>query len=168
MIYLLDANSFIEAKNRHYRVKVVPGFWEWLTIQQQNISLQSIIPVFDELTKNKNNPDDLALWATANKSFFVATSSQEIQQVFTNIANHLATHPTYSQQEIARFLSGADPWLIATAKANGAKIVTHEVLVPANSKKVKIPNVAKYFEVEYLDIFDLLELSGHQLSLQHP
>lgn len=165
MIYLLDANSFIEAKNRHYRMNVVPGFWEWLTTQQQNISLQSIIPVFDELTISKGNPDDLALWAIKNKSLFISTTNQEIQQEFASIANYLVTHPTYSQQEVTRFLSGADPWLIATAKISGAQIVTHEVPVPKNSKKVKIPNIAREFEVECLDVFDLLGLSGYQLAL---
>lgn len=29
-MYLLDANIFIQAKNRHYAFDVVPGFWRWL------------------------------------------------------------------------------------------------------------------------------------------
>lgn len=68
MIYLLDANSFLEAKNRHYRMKVVPGFWEWLTTTHDAIFLQSITAVFDELTKNKSNPDELSHWAQQNRS----------------------------------------------------------------------------------------------------
>ena len=30
MMYLLDSNVFIEAKNRHYPFDVVPAFWDWL------------------------------------------------------------------------------------------------------------------------------------------
>lgn len=30
MIYLLDANTLIEAKNRYYRMKVCPAYWSWI------------------------------------------------------------------------------------------------------------------------------------------
>ena len=30
MVYLLDANVFIEAKNHYYRFEVCPAFWEWI------------------------------------------------------------------------------------------------------------------------------------------
>jgi hypothetical protein len=29
-MYLVDADVFIEAKNKHYAFDVVPGFWDWL------------------------------------------------------------------------------------------------------------------------------------------
>ncbi|WP_263289711.1 DUF4411 family protein [Pseudomonas sp. P5_C3] len=27
---MLDANSYIQAKNTHYRMGFYPGFWDWL------------------------------------------------------------------------------------------------------------------------------------------
>ena len=30
MIYLLDANVFIQAKNLHYGFDFCPAFWDWL------------------------------------------------------------------------------------------------------------------------------------------
>mgnify|MGYP006298525777 CR=1 FL=1 len=30
MAYLLDANVFIEAKNRYYGMDFCPAFWDWL------------------------------------------------------------------------------------------------------------------------------------------
>lgn len=33
MKYLLDANTYIQAKSLHYRMNVVPGFWSWLDQQ---------------------------------------------------------------------------------------------------------------------------------------
>ena len=165
MIYLLDANSFIQAKNLHYRMHVVPGFWQWLTSIHPHHQIESIDPIYKELTKNTSDPDELHHWAMSNKSLFKTANSPDTQAVFAEIANYLATHPTYSQTEVSRFLSGADPWLIAAAKTTGAKIVTHEVPVPDNSRKVKIPNVAKTFAVEHVDIFDLLELSECKLVI---
>lgn len=166
MIYLLDANSFIQAKNFHYRMNVVPGFWDWLLKQHENIFIQSIDHVYAELTKSSSNPDQLHVWAKNNKDIFAKSSDEAVQMSFANIANYVSQHSAYSSQEVARFLSGADPWLIAAAQAWKAVIVTHEVAVPSNSKKVKIPNVAQNFDVECIDIFDLLENSQCQLVLE--
>lgn len=33
--YLLDANIFIEAKNRYYGLDFCPAFWEWLQEKNQ-------------------------------------------------------------------------------------------------------------------------------------
>lgn len=30
MMFLLDANVLIEAKNRYYAFDIAPGFWRWL------------------------------------------------------------------------------------------------------------------------------------------
>lgn len=166
MIYLLDANSFIEAKHKHYRMRVVPGYWEWLLSQQPGHQIQSIVPVYKELTSNSADKDDLHLWAENHKNLFIGVDGVDTQQAFSEVANYLAEHQWYSDAEKARFLAGADPWLIAAAKALGATLVTHEVPVPDNSKKVKIPNIAREFSVDYMDVFDLLELTGCELLLK--
>lgn len=165
MIYLLDANSFIQAKNFHYRMNVVPGFWAWLLQKHNGIDIKSIDHVYAELTKSKTDPDDLHGWAVEQKDFFVKSHDVAIQQVFSDIVNYVSQHRVYSPGELARFLDGADPWLIATAKTFGAVIVTHEVMVPENSTKVKIPNVARKFEIDCINIFDLLELTSIKLIL---
>lgn len=67
MIYLLDANSFIEAKSRHYRMKVVPAYWDWLLKRHQKFQLQSIDQVYNELTRSSKNGDDLHLWSQSQK-----------------------------------------------------------------------------------------------------
>ena len=33
MIYLLDANTYIEAKNRYYDMEFCPAYWDWLDQQ---------------------------------------------------------------------------------------------------------------------------------------
>ncbi|WP_448218276.1 DUF4411 family protein [Endozoicomonas sp. 2B-B] len=30
MQYLLDANTFIQAKNQYYAMDICPGYWDWL------------------------------------------------------------------------------------------------------------------------------------------
>jgi hypothetical protein len=35
-MYLLDANVFIDAKNRYFAFDIVPAFWDWLVAQHRS------------------------------------------------------------------------------------------------------------------------------------
>lgn len=73
--------------------------------------------------------------------------------------------PLPKKTEKIRFLEGADQWLIAKAGATGQTVVTHEVLVPPTSQKIKIPNICQQFNVPYMSAFDLLETLDAKLIL---
>jgi len=60
MIYLLDANTLIEAKNRYYGMTICPGYWSWILRSHGKGLLVSIETVGDELKRGK---DELAQWA---------------------------------------------------------------------------------------------------------
>ena len=47
---MLDANPFIEAKNRYYGFDLCPGFWKALIVEQEKGRVCSIDRIFDELT----------------------------------------------------------------------------------------------------------------------
>lgn len=49
MPYLLDANVFIEAKNRHYGLDFCPAFWDWLVERNQEGVVFSVEKVGDGL-----------------------------------------------------------------------------------------------------------------------
>jgi hypothetical protein len=113
----------------------------------------SIDNVYLELTDSN---DELSVWAKAKRSHFIPVSDTDTQNKFTEIANFVVSQSSKSQADIANFLSKADPWIIAKAATMGAIVVTHEALVPENSKKVKIPNICKAFSVEYINTYQLL------------
>ena len=151
MSYCLDANIFIQAKNRHYAMDFCPAFWDFIIQQSDTGSVFSIIPIYDELVKGR---DELAEWAKEHKaSLFIDISDTETQERFAEIADHVIQN--YSEEETAHFLSGADPWLIAKAITTGSTLVTHEVLAPG-AKKVKIPNICQVFSVTYVSPFEML------------
>ena len=56
-MYLLDANIFIQAKNRHYAFDVVPGFWRWLERAHGIGIAGSVERVREELLVGKDEPD---------------------------------------------------------------------------------------------------------------
>lgn len=157
MIYLIDSNIFIEAKNRYYGFDFCPAFWDFLDKEISKTTIFSIKEVYTELSKGN---DDLALWIKDRKdtSFFITVDDEETQKEFIKIAQYVQSN--FSQEEVNKFLSVADPWLIAKAKVLGATIVTHEVLAPTNTKKVKIPNICTHFGVNYSNPFNMLRDLG--------
>lgn len=154
MTYLLDANTYIQAKSLHYRMHVVPGFWDWLDQQFGHGQVGSIRSVYDELA---GGGDELSQWVKLRRDHFLLVDEQETQAIFTEIADHVATHSSYREPHVSSFLSGADPWLVAKAKAIGAQVVTNEARVGPGSKKVKVPNICDHFQVACFDTFDLLD-----------
>lgn len=59
MIYLLDANVFIEAKNRYYRFGFCPAFWEWIERAHDRGTVYSVRKVRDQLLERR---DELFSW----------------------------------------------------------------------------------------------------------
>ncbi len=149
----MDSNTYIQAKNLYYDMDFCPGYWEWLDKQYQAGNIFSIDNVYIELV---DSDDSLSDWAKAHKEHFSPVSDNETQTKFADIANYVMALEHKTEVEKAHFLSKADPWIIAKAVTTGACIVTHEVRVPDNSKKVKIPNIADHFEVTCVNTYDLL------------
>jgi len=154
--YCLDANVFIEAKNGAYGMDIVPSFWEFLDEQADAEAICSSRAVYAELAAGG---DALADWVKARKGggMFVEPD-QEIQAVFGDIADYVMDN--YADHQARPFLNGADPWIIAQAKVEGAVVVTHEKLVKHESAKVKIPNICVEFEVKYVHTYEMLRALG--------
>lgn len=154
MTFLLDANTFIEAKGRYYGMSICPAYWDLLLRAHERGRIISIDMVKQELTSGN---DELADWVKDNNHIFIPETDLEIQKLFTD-----AVLPTvYGMSHMKpgtheEFLSGADPWLIATAMYKRATIVTQEVYKPDIKKKIHIPNVCEMLDVAYMDTFDML------------
>ncbi|MFL1915834.1 DUF4411 family protein [Plesiomonas shigelloides] len=159
MNYLLDANTFIEAKNRYYSMTICPGYWQWILQSNTHSGVASIRFIKDELT---NGDDELAQWAKDNPTLFVANDDKPTQLAYIQIVQHVMALTDMRNGAQAEFLRGADPWLIAKAMTTGAKIVTHEKFDRHIRRKILIPNVCEHFGVEYIDTFELL----HELEAQ--
>ncbi len=156
-MYLIDANVFIEAKNKYYNMSFCPAFWDWLLRECAGQHIFSIQGIYDELVTGN---DELRTWAMNNRHFFLPVSDEDTQRNLATVAAHVAER----QQNVpmaaiamAEFLRGADTWLIAKAITTGATIVTHERLDLQCKRKFLIPNVCNHFGVRYVDTFALLQ-----------
>ena len=66
-LYLLDANTLIDAKNHYYPIDRVPEFWSWLIHQGQLGNIKIPIEIYEEFKdtrSKKGEQDELAFWAS--------------------------------------------------------------------------------------------------------
>lgn len=164
MIYLLDSNTLIEAKNRYYGMALCPGYWSWILRSHGQGVVASIDAVGDEL---KRGNDELAQWAKQHKDLFWPISDEATQTAFAQVAAHVASQSAQMKAgALDEFLGGADPWLIAKAMtlADGV-VVTHEQFNLQMRRKYSIPNVCQHFGLRWMDTFAVLGQTQAQFVL---
>ncbi|UDM07290.1 DUF4411 family protein [Halomonas sp. NyZ770] len=152
MRYLLDANTYIEAKNQYYGMDICPAYWDWLDRQFALGTIASVDMIGREL---KEGNDELANWVRERPDHFISNDDELTQTLFADIVQFVM-EGDYNPGNRDNFLAKADPWIIAKAKAIGASVVTHEAVAAANTRKVKVPNICQQFEVPCLNTFRFL------------
>lgn len=140
---------------------IVPAFWDWIDQEAHAGHLFSSTLVYQEITAGS---DDLANWVRArNNTGLFEAPTPDAQTLFGYISQYVLRNYTVAEADV--FLIGADPWIIAQAQAENAKVVTMEKLVGANSRKVKIPNICNEFGVDWLNTYDLLRALQARFTL---
>ena len=135
MKYLLDANVFIEAKNRYYGLDICPAFWDWLIVNIAQGKIFSIDKVSDEIMAKE---DTLTDWIRElNDNFFVRPGPAIIQAMSS--VSEWAIQQGFSSVAIATFMERADCYLVAQALVDEYVVVTLETS-SASKKRIKIPN----------------------------
>jgi len=169
MEYCLDTSVYTQAHRLYYAFDLAPGFWQSLISQANNGVILSPIAVFTELAKGN---DELAKWAKENKGLLFADPDAKVVESFRQIADFINLR--YESEQWTRlFLDGADPWVIAHAKAHNLIVVTmegskgSEEINPKTKRfigKVKIPNVCGHFGVKCISTFELVRVLKIKLS----
>jgi hypothetical protein len=151
MPYLLDANVFIEAKNRYYGLDFCLAFWEWILRKNGAGSVFSIEKVGDELDAGE---DELAEWAAARgPAFFLKPTAAMASSL--SAVGAWAQAQDYESVAVSRFLEGADYYLVAHAHAHGHTVVTHE-RHSTSRKVIKIPDACLGMGVKSMNTFEML------------
>jgi hypothetical protein len=168
VVYVLDANVFIEAKQRYYAFDVCPGFWDALVWHHNDGAIISIDRVKNEL---QGHLDELWDWASAAPldNCFPSTDIASVLAAYADAMSWVMSQ-NFTDAAKAQFAdeNEADAWVIAFAKAAGAVVVTHEKPIKDIRRRVPIPNVCNALKIPYIDTFDLLRKLGAQFSWAHP
>jgi len=153
VVFVLDANVFMEAHRRYYALDLCPGFWECLAHYCHEPRLLSIDRVRDEI----GDDDALSDWVKdAPDELFVSSAEQPVVDTFSEMMTWVQGNTQFRPEAKAEFAAVADGWLAAYAKVHGAVLVTQEVYSADVKRKVPLPNVCRQFRVATRDTFSML------------
>ena len=155
MLYLIDANVIITAKDSYYGVDQVPEFWSWLVHQGQQGIIKIPAENWDEVNPGSDKEDPFYGWRQdrAVREALVLNEDPDrglVQHVFdTGYGTDL------NDAELATI--GRDPFLVAYALSGKDRmVVTTEVSRPsAQRHKRKVPDVCRDFGVDCWNTFQL-------------
>ncbi len=151
MSYLLDTNIFIRSKNE-LPMDIFQGFWRRLSELARAGQIFSSIKVKEEIDRGN---DELKQWCDEQlpKEFFLPFEAHDEYARLMTWANGNAIFTVPAKQE---FATVADAYLVATAAAQGMKVVTFETSDPLCRKRVKIPDACIALGVDYCSLNDVL------------
>lgn len=161
MKYAFDTNIFIDAYKSFYAMDIVPLYWKLLGKFVESNEFYLIDKVYNEMLKGK---DGLSDWVInqSNIKIYKTNNSKDLLDKYSYVMNSVASMPEYNEDAIKKWddKDVADPWIIAVALLEKSVIVTHETRVfggiRQESKKIKLPDVAKKFNVECINLFEFM------------
>lgn len=160
MKYLLDTNTFIQAKNDYYRFSFCPGYWSWILRKHQEDLIFSVDNIRTELLDGN---DDLTQWTkNCPKTLFLKPHSSLPASL--TVTAQWADTQSYTVAAMSTFLASADYYLIAYAHSLQFTLVTQEKSHPESKKRVMIPDVCNGLGVRHIGLFELLETEGAQFT----
>lgn len=161
MEYCIDTSVYIQAHRTYYAFDIAPLFWKALVNLADNEIIVSPIAVYEELMQGAD--DDLKQWAKYHRHILFVEPDDHVVTAYRQIADFTDQH--YAAHWTRNFLGGADPWVVAQAKAYNLVVTTmegtksmEEVEKITNRFKgrIKIPNLCGHFDIRCISTFDLL------------
>lgn len=160
MLYLLDANTLIDAKRDYYPISRIPEFWEWLIYQGNQGKVKIPIEVYEEFSDSKDQngvKDELATWADQNEVKESLRFEEEAEQDLVARITYGGYLSNPSDDELQKI--GRDPFLLSYALKDlrNRCIVTTESSRPSRQGANRhIPDVCKDFNIRCINNFQMI------------
>jgi len=161
LLYLLDANTLIDAKRDYYPIDRVPEFWDWLIYQGQQGKIKIPIEVYEEFydTKDKDGEmDPLATWASLKEVKETLLFGEQAEQDLVARITYGGYINNPTDDELEKI--GRDPFLISYALKDieNRCIVTTETSKPSRiSANRHIPDVCNDFNIRCINNFQMIK-----------
>lgn len=168
MLFLLDTDVLIEAKNQYYPIDRVPQFWVWILHNATHEHIKIPIKVIDEILRGN---DELTQWVRSNRAILELDEEVDAQDWYETLTKGYGySFAEAAQQDLVE--QRADPFLIAHAllDTSARRVVTMERAPTAPSNlphpiNRKIPTVCDLLGVEHLDTFTLIRELDFRIPL---
>ncbi len=155
MLYLVDANSIIDAKDLYYVIDRVPEYWQWLLHHGEGGRIKIPSENFDEISPGTDKNDPFYVWRKDPTTAKMLVLDEEVDIEAVQIVLEEGYGRNLSDDELITI--GKDPFLIAAALAGKDRVVvTSEKSRPkAQRRNRKIPDVCDSLGVRWITPFQL-------------
>lgn len=159
MLYLLDANTLIDAKRDYYPISRVPEFWEWLVFYGEKGNIKVPIEVYEEFsdTKDKNSKkDELTVWSEQSEVREALLLNEEAEQDLVARITYGGYVANPTDDDLVKI--GRDPFLLSYALKDleNRCIVSTEVSKPSKKgANRKVPDVCSDFKIRCINNFQM-------------
>ena len=143
MAHWLDSDVLINAKNDAYGFDIAPGFWEFL---EEGIGDQRFLICDAVKTESISIDYELSDWVRDLPNDSIIMPDQHVQTAYGTIADHIQDGGYPNR---AKFLAGADGWIIAHAQVDEGTVVSQEVTA-GNGPDAKVPDIGNRFGVQVI------------------
>lgn len=170
MLYLLDANTLIDAKRDYYPIERVPEFWDWLIHHGENDHIKIPIEVYEEFSDtrdSKGNKDALAVWAERPDVIAALRFDEDADP--TLVAQITYSGYVANPTDVEILTIGRDPFLISYALKDPENrcVVTTEISKPSRQGANRhIPNICDDFSICCMNSFQLIRELDFSTSWQ--
>ena len=158
--FLLDSNVLMSV-HRLFGIDTAPRFWNTIKEKVESNEIIIIDSVKNEIASGK---DELVKWIDSiPKEYIFDHRTDDIMQCYSQIIQDVSNREEYTEAALYSWAQEkcADPWIIATAWANGYTIVTIETLkVPqpgSPSSNAKIPTIAAKHDIETISLRQMMK-----------
>jgi hypothetical protein len=160
MLYLVDANVVIAAKDTYYAVDQVPEFWSWIIHESKNGNIKIPFEILEEISPGNDEKHPFYAWRKDKKHVEALQLDGEVDKVTLQQVIEQGYAPDLTDDELLAI--GKDPFIIAYALMEKERsVVTIEVSAPAKTRKNRrIPDVCAQFGVRCINTFQMTRELG--------
>lgn len=158
--FLIDSNSFISPYRQFYACDIVHSYWKELS---KHIEKKEIVLLDMVRSELEEGGDALLDWISKRDFEICNHATKEVIDNYGTVMSYVKNCGYYNDKGFNSWaqIEVADPWLIAAAMAYGYTIVTFEIgsgnlNVKVKMGRVKIPDVATHFDVECVDLYEMM------------
>ena len=152
MLYLLDANTLIDANRDYYPLERVPEFWTWIIHHAKQSHIGIPVEIIRDLTMHS---DALATWLRTHKSTLLLDDSLDPKFVDSVLRQGYGEDLTVD--EIDKI--GSDAFLVAYALKDSSRrsVATTERSRPSRKRSNRhLPDVCSDFNLNCYHTFELI------------
>lgn len=153
MLYLLDANTLIDADRDYYPLDRVPEFWDWMLWQAAHEHVRIPSEIYAEMVDYQGT---LVTWLKNHKETLLLDELVDLSLVHMILEEGYGNDLT--EDEVAKI--GRDPFLVAYALKNSSQrsVVTTEKSRPSAQRcNRKVPDICSFFNLECYHTFELIK-----------